>query len=219
MKATLTILLAVLAGACGSSPTTPSSTPTAAPVARWALSGVVTSSAGGPVNGAVVAILDGPNANRTTNSDGTGRYSLSDLTQAGFTLRITARGYTDATMPVTLTANQVVDVRLLLPLARLLDIGGSPVRYDRVPGGFEAYASGINDASGCAAQVSGVTTFTNASTRLPTLTFAWTLPPERIIRPGETFEYHIGFMSDPLAFAFPEGTASTRFSGISVPCP
>ena len=58
-----------------------------------------------------------------------------------------------------------------------------------------------------------------ATAPLTTLTFAWTLPPERVVRPGETFEYHIGFVSNPLAFAFPSGTASTRFGGVSIPCP
>jgi hypothetical protein len=40
---------------------------------------------------------------------------------------------------------QVVDVRLLLPLARLLDIGGLDVRYERAPGGFEMFATAVND--------------------------------------------------------------------------
>jgi hypothetical protein len=42
---------------------------------------------------------------------------------------------------------------------------------------------------------------------------------ERIILLGERFDYHLGFMTDPQAFQFPEGSASTKFSGFSLPCP
>jgi Carboxypeptidase regulatory-like domain len=219
MRFQLLMLIAVLAGGCGSSPTTPSSTPQAAPVARWGLSGVVTSSAGGPINGAVVTILDGPNANQTTSSNASGRYRFADLTPGGFSIRVTARGYSDVTMGITLTTNQVVDVRLLFPLARLQDIGGAPIRYERVAGGFDMFANAVNAGEGCASQVAGVLTIRHSQQPNLTLDFSWTLPVDRIIQPHEQFEYRIGVITDAQAFQFPEGTASTRFSAASIPCP
>jgi len=59
----------------------------------------------------------------------------------------------------------------------------------------------------------------NAAPPNLTLDFSWNLPAVRIIQPGERFEYHVGFMTDAQAFQFPDGTASTNFSGFSVPCP
>jgi len=220
MKATLAILLALLAGACGSSPSAPSSTPQAAPVARWMLSGLVTSSpAGGPLSGSVVTIVDGPDAGRQATADSLGRYALADLHPAGFSVRASAKGYRDMTRGITLTANVQADFVLELPLARLVDIGGSPIRYERVAGGFEAFANAVNDGPGCVNSVAGVTTIRNAQPPNLTLDFSWSLPATRIIQPGEQFEYHAGFMSNEQAYAFPEGTASTKFTGFSIPCP
>jgi hypothetical protein len=45
------------------------------------------------------------------------------------------------------------------------------------------------------------------------------LPPERIIVPGEQFEYRGGFMSNEQALQLPEGSARTVFSGAAVLCP
>ena len=120
---------------------------------------------------------------------------------------------------ITLTANGQADFVLLLPLARLLDIGGSPIRYDRVPGGFEMFATAINDGPGCVHSVGGVTTIKNAAPPNLTLDFSWSLPAERIIQPGERFDYRLGFMSDEQARQFLEGSASTKFSRFSVACP
>jgi hypothetical protein len=219
MRPLAALLLALGAAACGSSPSAPTSTPAAAPAAHWALSGAVTSSAGGPINGATVAILDGPDADRTTTTDAAGRFTLAGLAQAGFSIHVTARGFTDASVPVTLTANQVVDVRLLLPLARLLDIGGSDIRYDRVPGGFDMFANAINEGEGCTDRVGGVTTIKNTAPPNLTLAFSWSLPPDQIIRRGEQFTYRVGFMTDDQARQFPVGTASTKFAGFTIPCP
>jgi hypothetical protein len=83
---------------------------------------------GWPIAAATISVLDGPDMGSTTSSYADGRYRFAELAQAGFTIRVTARGYTDATLPVTLIANQVVDVRLLLPLARLMDIDSLPAR-------------------------------------------------------------------------------------------
>ena len=217
---TLLLLVAVLAAGCGKSATAPSSTPQAAPVPRWMLSGVVTSSpAGGPLNGALLTIVDGPDAGRQATTDSLGRYALTDLQSAGFTVRASAKGYREMAKGITLTGNVQADFVLELPLGRLLDIGGSPIRYERVPGGFEMFATAINDGPGCVNSVAGVTTIKNAAPPNLTLDFPWSLPADRIIQPGETFEYRVGFTSDDQARQFPEGSASTKFSGFSIPCP
>jgi len=81
------------------------------------------------------------------------------------------------------------------------------------------FATAINDGAGCARDVAGVTTIKNAAPPNSTLDFLWTLPASQIVRPGERFEYRVGFMTDAQAFQFPEGSASTKFSALSVPCP
>ena len=108
---------------------------------------------------------------------------------------------------------------LALPLARLIDIGGSEIRYERVAGGFEAYATALNAGEGCVNSVSGVTTIRNTAPPNLTLDFSWRLPAEQLIRAGERFDYHLGFLSDEQARSVSDSTASTKFSGVSVPCP
>ena len=149
-------------------------------MAHWALSGSVTSSAGGPIS---------------------------------------AKGHRDVTGSITLNGNLSADFTLELPLARLVDVVGSDIRYDRAPGGFEMFAMAENTGEACAIQISGVTTIKNAAPPNLTVDLSWTLPASQIVRPGEPFTYHVGFTSEEQALAFPEGTASTRFSAYSVPCP
>jgi hypothetical protein len=91
-------------------------------------------------------------------------------------------------MGITLISNLVVDVRLPLPLARLLDIGGSDIRYERAAGGFQMFAMAENTGPGCAIQVGGVTD-----------------------QECGAAESHTGLVVDL--------TASTKFSGFSIPCP
>jgi hypothetical protein len=98
-------------------------------------------------------------------------------------------------------------------------VGGSDIRYERVPGGYAMFATALNDGAGCASQVAGVLTIRNTQQPNLTLDFSWSLPADRVIQPGERFDYHLEFMTDAQAFQFPEGTASTLFSGFSVPCP
>jgi hypothetical protein len=99
--------------ACGgsSSPATPSgNAPTAA--STFALSGRITSASGGPIAGATVLIGDGPNANRSTQSDAGGSYSLTNLTQSAFTLLVSAPSYWSTSSPISLTSNQTLNMSL-----------------------------------------------------------------------------------------------------------
>jgi hypothetical protein len=69
------------------------------------------------VNGATVSIGDGPNAGKSTRTDAAGNYSLTGLTQSGFTLNVTAAGYNANASGVTVTSNVTKNVQLTpLPL-------------------------------------------------------------------------------------------------------
>jgi hypothetical protein len=62
-----------------------------------------------PVQGATISILDGPNASRTTATDGNGYYSLGSLKDGSFTLRAVNAGYVTIDQPVDLTADRRLD--------------------------------------------------------------------------------------------------------------
>lgn len=78
------------------SPTTPPTSPTqptppSPPVQLYTLTGTVTNVASGAaIPGALVRVVDGPNAGMQVASDGAGRYTLSGLTFAGFTVSVQA---------------------------------------------------------------------------------------------------------------------------------
>lgn len=61
----------------------------------------------------MVSIADGPNASRSATTDASGRYSLTGLQRSGFTVSVTADGYTRTSMGVTLTADQTVSFQLV----------------------------------------------------------------------------------------------------------
>ena len=81
---------------------------------------VVTSSVGGAIVGATVRIVDGPNGGRSTTTDGNGYYSLGGLTQSGFTLNVSATNYGSASVGITLTSNQSINVQLISLFANLV---------------------------------------------------------------------------------------------------
>jgi Carboxypeptidase regulatory-like domain len=104
VKRLILFLGALTISGCGG---TNSAAPTPAPTqTTFTLSGQVTSSAGGAVSGATIRVVDGPNAGRSTSSDGNGTYSLTGLTQSGFTVNISATNYSATAIGVTLTSNQ-----------------------------------------------------------------------------------------------------------------
>ena len=63
----------------------------------------------GYVIGAVVEVVDGPDAGRQATTDGNGRYVLESLRQAQFTIRATAEGFASVSDVVDLTADRVLD--------------------------------------------------------------------------------------------------------------
>ena len=116
----------------------------------WTLSGTISSSVGGGINAALVAIIDGPDGGKQTTADAFGHYSFAGLQQAGFTLRASANGYTPLSSGVTLTANTISDFQLpRLPVAALTFEGD--LGFDARPdGGYDIHATGVNTGDGCA---------------------------------------------------------------------
>jgi hypothetical protein len=114
MRSTLTaILIAVSAASCGGSSSSTAPTPTPPGPTTFSLSGTVTDgSTGAGINGATVTIQDGPNANRSALTDGSGHYTFGSLEQSGFTARATAAFYNPLSKGVGLTSNQVADFSL-----------------------------------------------------------------------------------------------------------
>ena len=54
-----------------------------------------------PVAGATVAITDGPNAGKSTTTDGSGNYSLTGLQQANVTATASADGFVSQSQKVS----------------------------------------------------------------------------------------------------------------------
>lgn len=105
-------------GPAGPSPITPGS-----PAATFALTGTVRADGGALVQGARVEVTSAPNAGRSTSSDASGRYVLSNLQSGSIALQVSALGHGMRTMTVSLSGDQVVDVSLP-PAANLPSVGG-----------------------------------------------------------------------------------------------
>jgi hypothetical protein len=82
-------------------------TTTVAPT--FTLAGVVTDKSGKPVAGARVYVVDGPNANRSSTTDGNGYYSIPGIVAGSFTLRTTVNGVFLYDIGVTVTKDTRLD--------------------------------------------------------------------------------------------------------------
>src|SRR5688572_26891294 len=94
--------IAVIGASCSGddspSPTTPTPTPAPAPAptpTTVALTGVVTNSGGDRVPGAIITILDGSNAGRSTGTNSNGEYRLDGLTATNANVSATATFYAE----------------------------------------------------------------------------------------------------------------------------
>lgn len=77
------------------------------------LAGVVSDSSDGRgIPGALVRVLDGPNANRSGSTDGNGYYSIPGLFTGSFTIQITRDGYFSVERGLTLAGDTRVDLVL-----------------------------------------------------------------------------------------------------------
>lgn len=92
-----------------SSTSTTTSTTTTSVLPTFTLAGVISDRSGRPVGGARVFVVDGPNANRSSMTDGNGYYSISGLVQSSFTLRTTMNGVFLFDIAVTITRDTRLD--------------------------------------------------------------------------------------------------------------
>lgn len=108
IRAACLLVLSVLLVSCSDSPTAPSNEPPPNnnPPAQtlYTLTGIVSSAASGPIGGATVTISDGPNAGKTTTTAGDGRYTLTDLTFAGFSVSVSAANHDGQSRGIALNA-------------------------------------------------------------------------------------------------------------------
>jgi Carboxypeptidase regulatory-like domain len=106
----IAVSVATIFGACdGRSPATPNPLPSSQPI--YSLTGVVTEPVAVPVEGAVVAVLDGPHKGKSTTTDRAGTYALIGV-DGGFTIQVTKDGYASAAKGVTVTQSLSLDVEI-----------------------------------------------------------------------------------------------------------
>ena len=118
----IAISLATIFGACdGRSPATPNPLPRSQPV--YSLTGLVTEPVGVAVEGAAVAVLDGPHKGKLSTTDRAGSYALNGV-DGGFTIQVTKDGYESAARGVTVTQSVSLDVEIT-PLAINRNISGN----------------------------------------------------------------------------------------------
>jgi hypothetical protein len=125
----------VLMFACGGddSPTAPTPPPAPAPVppapappstpSTSEIFGVlreIDPSVGVPIQGGTVQITTGPNAGKSTTTDGNGYYVFNEVTRGTFTLRSSANGYEPGEQSVTLANPRQQDLQLR-PVLQILD--------------------------------------------------------------------------------------------------
>jgi hypothetical protein len=80
---------------------------------RFQLSGTITETGSTHlVAGATVAVLDGPDAGRSTVTDAGGKYMLAAVTMGSFNLRATRTDFEPQTVAVSLTKDASVDIAL-----------------------------------------------------------------------------------------------------------
>jgi hypothetical protein len=100
-------------GAAGTNSATGSAGIAAPAPAAYTLSGTVSDERSARmVVGGTVQTLDGPNAGKTSSTDGNGAYSLSDLERGSFMVRATAHGYDPREQSVTLARDTTLDLKL-----------------------------------------------------------------------------------------------------------
>jgi hypothetical protein len=210
IRTILAVVALALVSACGSSLTVPTPSPN-----TLQLTGTVRTG-GLPIVGANVKILDGANQNKNAATDAGGRYTLTALVASGFTLEVTATGYTTVTKGVTLTVSASADVDLTPALRAFLIQEGSA---DGVlqPDGSYAFTLGMtNTGDGCAGGISGVTTLTNAARAVLTV-LNWTALPTVVVRPAGHATYTVSGVN--AADAFAASQYATTFSYATVSCP
>lgn len=91
------------------STTTVTSVSTTTAPSTSTLAGVVSDQSGRAVGGCRVFVVDGPNANRSSTTDGNGYYSIAGLVAGSFTLRTTCNNVFVGDRPVTIGRDTRLD--------------------------------------------------------------------------------------------------------------
>jgi hypothetical protein len=101
----------------------------------FSLSGqVVDGATGTGISGATVSIADGPNAGKSTTTDGTGNYTFTGLLVSGFTVTVSATNYVSQSLPVTLTANRTLPFTLARITANLAGNWSGTIQFTQLNG-------------------------------------------------------------------------------------
>jgi hypothetical protein len=107
--------------------------------ATFTLSGVVTESApttSTVLAGAVITFIDGANQGRTATSGADGRYSITGVSNGGYTVSATLAGYVGAAVPVGVDGNTTLNIRLD-PIAARTRFGPGQYRVNSdIPAGL-----------------------------------------------------------------------------------
>lgn len=104
-QSVLAVCLVVSSACTEANPNRPTPTPPAAQQV-YTVSGTITAASGGSLNNATVRVEDGGSAGKTANTDGSGRYSLTNVAFGGFTIGVTAPGYIRTSRGISLVLTQ-----------------------------------------------------------------------------------------------------------------
>lgn len=126
------LLLATIA--CGgSSGTATSPSATSTKTATFSLGGQVIAY-GAAIPGARVSIADGPNTGKSTTTDSSGNYTLTELQPSEVTVSVSATNYVSQSRRMTLTSNQTADFSLQrLPTTGTFHVTGIATDDDGAP--------------------------------------------------------------------------------------
>lgn len=118
-------------------------------IQTWSLSGHVRDAqTGAPLGGVTILVTDGPNANRSTTTDGSGNYSLASLQQGTFNVRFSRSEYDSVTRSVSMTQNTLLSVttltrRVVPATATTIQPGGEGTTVCRARVGPEPMSFGL----------------------------------------------------------------------------
>ncbi len=146
-------------GPAGPSPITPGSS-----TSTFAITGTVRADGGALVQGARVEVTSAPNTGRSTTSDPSGRYVLTNLQAGSIAMQVSAPGHGLRTTTVSLSADQVVDFSLP-SVADLPSVGGRVI--DALTQMGLGGVSVVGDGISCSSDMNGQFTLASAHGAFP----------------------------------------------------
>lgn len=111
------LIALALTAACGSStPAAPTPSPATPAATTFTLSGTVTKSGGGGLQGALVSVTSGANTGKNATTDTAGHYTLSGLSAGAIAVTVTAQGFVSQSATVTIAGDQSSSFALVAAL-------------------------------------------------------------------------------------------------------